>query len=231
MSKRSERRAEAQLARPASLAACLFVLLTAGCAGVEPATQSELPQVGATPEAERSLPSAPPQTGTTQAPAAAAAGKPGSPAATLPPPQPAGQRVAKTDSPAAKISAKSPASNVPIEHPAKKESSAPATAKPPASPPLDLASLENRLKETKAIGLFTKIALKNQVDDLLNQFRAYYQGSVKTTLAQLRQRYDLLLLKVLSLLQDSDQSLATAISASREAIWGILADRQKFATI
>jgi hypothetical protein len=82
-----------------------------------------------------------------------------------------------------------------------------------------------------AIGLFTKIALKNQVDDLLNQFRAYYQGSVKTTLAQLRQRYDLLLLKVLSLLQDSDQALATAIGASREALWGILADRQKFATI
>jgi hypothetical protein len=94
-----------------------------------------------------------------------------------------------------------------------------------------LASLENRLKDTKAIGLFTKIALKNQVDDLLNQFRAYYQGSVKITLAELRQRYDLLLLKVLSLLQDSDQSLAAAISTSREAIWGILADRQKFAAI
>ena len=75
----------------------------------------------------------------------------------------------------------------------------------------------------------TKIALKNQVDDLLNQFRAFYAGKLKTTLAELRRPYDLLVLKVLSLLQDSDPSLAAAIAASREAIWVILSDRMKFA--
>jgi hypothetical protein len=77
----------------------------------------------------------------------------------------------------------------------------------------------------------TKLALKNQVDDLLNQFRAFYQGKLKTTLAELRRPYDLLVLKVLSLLQDRDPSLAAAIAASREAIWGILSDPVKFATI
>ena len=138
-----------------------------------------------------------------------------------------GQSTAKADSPGGKI----PPSSAPTGQPGKKEPAALAAKKQPASPPLDLASLENRLKETKAIGLFSKIALKNQVDDLLDQFREYYQGTVKTTLAELRQRYDLLLLKVLSLLQDTDQSLATAIGASLEAIWGILADRQKFAAI
>ena len=79
--------------------------------------------------------------------------------------------------------------------------------------------------------MLSKIALKNQVDDLLAQFRAFYQGKVKTTLAELRRPYDLLVLKVLSLLQDSDPELASAIVASREAIWGILADPKKFATI
>ena len=79
--------------------------------------------------------------------------------------------------------------------------------------------------------MLTKIALKNQVDDLLDQFRAFYQGNLKTTLADLRRPYDLLVLKVLSLLQDSDPPLASAIAASREAIWGILADPAKFATI
>ena len=69
------------------------------------------------------------------------------------------------------------------------------------------------------------------MDDLLDQFRAYYQGKLKTTLAELRRPYDLLVLKVLSLLQDSDPALASAIAASREAIWGILADPAKFATI
>ena len=127
--------------------------------------------------------------------------------------------------------AKVPASPAPIERLRTKESAAPALEKQQASPPLDLVSLKNLLKETKAIGLLSKIALKNQVDDLLNQFRAYYQGGDKTTLVELRQRYDLLLLKVLTLLQDRDQSLATAIGASRESIWGILADREKFATI
>jgi hypothetical protein len=101
----------------------------------------------------------------------------------------------------------------------------------PKVPPLDLTSLEQRLKETKAIGILTKITLKNQVDDLLNQFRSFYQGKLKTNLANLRRSYDLLVLKVLSLLQDGDPGLATSIAASREAIWGILSDPAKFANI
>jgi hypothetical protein len=50
-------------------------------------------------------------------------------------------------------------------------------------------------------------------------------------MAQLRRSYDLLLMKVLSLLQDADQTLAAAITSSREAIWGLLADPKKFATL
>jgi hypothetical protein len=104
-------------------------------------------------------------------------------------------------------------------------------ARSAASPSLDLASLEQRLRDTHAIGVFTKLSLKNQVDDLLGAFRAYYRGTLKVPLAQLRQRYDLLLLKVLTVLQDGDPSLANTITASREAIWGILADPQKFASL
>ena len=136
------------------------------------------------------------------------------------------QGVAKTESPETKTPAK-----VPAERPGKKPSAAPSPEKKEASPPLDLTALETRLKETKAIGVFTKITLKNQVDDLLDQFRAYYQGRIKITLAELRQPYDMLLLKVLSLLQDGDPELARAIVASREAIWSILADPAKFATL
>jgi hypothetical protein len=96
---------------------------------------------------------------------------------------------------------------------------------------LDLNALKEQLKDTKAIGTFTKLSLKNQVDDLLQQFRDYYQGRAKITMAQLRRSYDILLMKVLSLLQDSDQKLAAAIVSSREAIWGMLADPKKFATL
>jgi hypothetical protein len=94
-----------------------------------------------------------------------------------------------------------------------------------------LAGLEQRLKDTHAIGLFTKLSLKNQVDDLLGAFRAFHGGQTQPPLSDLRQRYDLLLLKVLTLLQDGDPPLASAISASREAIWVLLADRDKFQKI
>ena len=115
--------------------------------------------------------------------------------------------------------------------PPRKGSTAPELAKRKASPPLDLTSLGKRLKETQAIGELAKIALRSQVDDLLSQFRAFHQGTLKTTLAELRRPYDLLVLNVLSLLQDHDPSLAAAVVASREAIWRILADPAKFATI
>ena len=93
---------------------------------------------------------------------------------------------------------------------------------------MDLDALKAQLRETKAIGVFTKISLKNKVDDLMKQFREYYQGRTTLSMKQLRQSYDLLLMKVLSLLQDSDQPLASAIVASREAIWGLLSDQKKF---
>ncbi|HUK02440.1 MAG TPA: hypothetical protein VLW26_09205 [Steroidobacteraceae bacterium] len=171
---------------------------------------------------------------TAQAPTAA---PPASPAATARPPT----------KPAVPASATAPAGNAtprtsPSTSAAPGTSSAsagaaaaaaPASAapKPAATPALDLSSLEQRLRDTKAIGVFTKLSLKNQVDDLLDEFRAYHHGQGPSTLTQLRQKYELLLFKVLSLLQDADPPLAAAISSSREAIWGILTDPQKFAHI
>lgn len=115
------------------------------------------------------------------------------------------------------------------------EGSAPSAAAhapaPTAVPTLDLSGLEQRLRDTSAIGIFAKLTLKNQVDDLLNRFRLYHGGHSDIKLEQLRQSYDLLLLKVLSLLQTKDALLARDISASREAIWNILIDPKKFAAI
>jgi len=50
-------------------------------------------------------------------------------------------------------------------------------------------------------------------------------------LTKLRQSFDLLLLKVLSLLQDGDPALARDISSSREDLWGILIDPEKFKNV
>ncbi len=110
--------------------------------------------------------------------------------------------------------------------------SAPILAVPPAAgAELDLQALQDQLRQTKAIGFMTKLTLKGQVDDLLDRFREYYQGKTKLTMKDLRRSYDLLMMKVLSLLQDADRQLASAIVASREAIWGLLADPVKFETL
>ncbi|MGH8619128.1 MAG: hypothetical protein ACREUW_15665, partial [Burkholderiales bacterium] len=79
--------------------------------------------------------------------------------------------------------------------------------------------------------VFTKLTLKNQVDDLLDQVRAMHQNKGKPSPSQVRQAYDLLLLKVLSLLQDGDPPLANAVATSREPLWGVLSDPVKFASI
>jgi len=115
----------------------------------------------------------------------------------------------------------------PVPNVVSKATQAPA-ASPPAAAPLDFASLGTRLRQTKAIGTLTKLSLKNQVDELLGKFRAYHKRQGTATLPELRRSYDMLLLKVLSLLQDSDPPLARDIVQSRAAIWGILADPRKF---
>ena len=230
----------------APIAGILICLLAAGCAEIN-RDQAAGPARPATASAPESTPASTPQPATpapTPLPAATTADRP---AVSAPPATPAGEAAPRTPTPPAPRSepprapapAASPRPAVPAKPPATgavtpapaapapKPAVTPATPKPAAAP-LDLASLEKRLRDTRAIGAFTKLSLKNQVDDLLNKFRAYYKREAKLTLAELRRPYDMLLLKVLSLLQDSDPPLARDIVASREAIWGILADPRKF---
>jgi hypothetical protein len=94
-----------------------------------------------------------------------------------------------------------------------------------------LTALEKRLRDTSAIGVFTKLSLKNQVDDLLERFRTFHEGRGGVTLAKLRESYDLLVLKVVSLLQDKDAPLARDVFSSKETLWNLLADPVKFKTL
>jgi hypothetical protein len=102
---------------------------------------------------------------------------------------------------------------------------------PRAPPALDLKSLEQRLRDTRALGVFTKLSLKNQVDALLDEFRDFHRGKIPPPLSELQREYNVLLARVLTLLKDDDASLAAAISSSRDAIWGILTDPEEFAKL
>jgi len=207
-------------------AVIVLMVLSTGCMRTKkPEAQPQPPPVAAKPEAAKA-----PQTAKAATPPAKTTSK-AAPATTT-----AKAASAKTTSKAAAATRS--------ESSAKPGTSAktvpPAAAKPkPAAPPkqaaaaptLDLDALEARLKQTKGIGLMTKLSLKNQVDDLLGEFRNHYSGKPLPTMAELRRSYDLLMMKVLSLLQDKDQQLASDILSSRERIWGMLADPKSFAAL
>jgi hypothetical protein len=212
--------------------AVLLLLLTAGCASVTRDPPVSQPEVVATQPATPE-PAGKPVTPATPQPAPAAVPAPSAATPATPAAGKDAPPIARTPAPIARTPA--PVARTPAPSIARATTpAAPPVAAPslPAAPlTLDLNALEAQLKATKAIGIFTKIALKNQVGDLMKQFREYYQGKTKVTMTELRRSYDLLMMKVLSLLQDSDQKLASAIVSSREAIWGLLADPKKFATL
>lgn len=114
--------------------------------------------------------------------------------------------------------------------PAPPETPAAAAPAEEAAAVLDLESLETKLRETRALGVFTKLALKNDIDDFLADVRSFHERRVGE-LAQLRERFETLLMKVMNLLQDKERELAEEIARSREAIWSLLADPREFARL
>ena len=234
----------AAMSRSASMVLTLSCFFSAGCAGARHAQTTEPvpvapPSAPITVVAEAPIPAMP------QAEAAPTVAE----MPVLPSPPPAIQPVRPVEpAPAARVAVpKVPAKVAPVASPkppprpvaavtavtAPPVQAMPKVAAVPAAPqlspaPLDFKSLAARLRETKAIGVFTKLALKNEVDDLVDRFRAYHKRQGTATLAELRRNYDMLLLKVLSLLQDSDPPLARDIVKSRAAIWSILEDPRKF---
>jgi len=202
----------------------MLTVLSTGCMH-ETKPQTQPPPVAATPETAKA-----PQT----AKATPATAKPPSPTSKAPAPTskaPATTTKAKP-APATTVKTAPPSATKPQPATPQKQAAAPAPPKQAAAAStLDLDGLEARLKQTKAIGLMTKLSLKNKVDDLLAQFRQHHAGKPMPTVAELRRSYDLLMMKVLSLLQDHDQQLASDILSSRERIWGMLADPKSFAAL
>ena len=207
----------------AALVGFAILLALTGCARAPVEERPNPVQAKPTPTPAPAKPEEAVAAKTAATPPAAGEAVPVAPAA------PAAEAAAKA--PEASTAPAKPAAKAPPQPAPKKEVVATVPAKPAPPPPLDLDSLERRLKDTEAIGIMTKLTLKNQVSDLLGQFEGLYGGTIKTTLAELRQPYDLLILKVLSLLQDRDPPLAHDILASREAIWGILSDRDRFQNV
>ena len=222
--------------------------LAAGCAGPKPAQ----PDAGGPAAASSSVIAAAPATiidRTPEAPPAVTASEP-APAPKAPvakaepkaePQSPAIKqtevrakaepraKVGTAGSTPAKPEAKATVAAPVVAEPAK--AAAPVVAERKAEPSLNVSDLTTGLRETHAIGAFTKLALKNQLDDLLQKFRTTHQSGQQPRAAGLRQPYDALVGKVLGLLQPGDPALARKIESSREGIWAILSDPERFKSV
>ena len=94
---------------------------------------------------------------------------------------------------------------------------------------MDLQELEKRVRATRAISVFQKVELQQEVNELLARFRRAHSGQT-SEFSTLRLPYERLITSIQSRL-GRDPQLAGEISASREAIWRVLTDRTKFASI
>jgi len=95
---------------------------------------------------------------------------------------------------------------------------------------LSLEELGARIKATPAIGTFSKLALKNDIDDLVDDLRGYHEHH-QGDLDDLHQRYEALVLKLMSLLEDDEPGLALALARSRDDIWSRLRNPVEFAKL
>lgn len=93
---------------------------------------------------------------------------------------------------------------------------------------LDLEQLENGIRKTKAVGMMTKLKLKGEINDLLDEVETYHGGSSPFALEQVREHFDLLYMKVVSLIQDKDPDLHLQLCASWDLMWDSLQDPLQF---
>jgi hypothetical protein len=94
---------------------------------------------------------------------------------------------------------------------------------------LDLDDLASRIADTKAVGLFSKLSLKRDVDKLQKDLGNYHAGGGSNSLDQLKERYDLMVHNLLVMVQDQDSQLADDIVGARDQLWDRLADPNEFA--
>lgn len=85
--------------------------------------------------------------------------------------------------------------------------------------PLDIDQLITRLKETKAIGVLTKLALKGDVNKIVRQTAQHSKNQASQELSELRERFEGLVLKTIALLGEKDPILAQDIYQARHFVW------------
>jgi hypothetical protein len=128
------------------------------------------------------------------------------------------------------LAAASAAASAAVQSPNGQQAQAATTAKPSdaktvkstetkPAPQFDMDTLIERLKQTQAIGVLTKLVLRSDVTDLINEVKLYKKTKGSTRqLERIKAHFNGLLLKVLALLND-DPRLAQDIQSARDNLW------------
>jgi len=94
------------------------------------------------------------------------------------------------------------------------------------SSPVDVNMLKKRLRKTRALGFFTKLALRNDLTTLMRNIKRYRKKSILDDKRNgLRASFDGLLLKIIALL-DRDPDLSRDLYIGREMIWQSLLEEK-----
>ena len=91
---------------------------------------------------------------------------------------------------------------------------------------IDFETLEQQVKDTKAVGVMTKLKLSNDINKLLSDLKEYQAGNSPLTLEQHREQYDLLYMKIVTLVQEKDPKLYHELCNAWDPIWAELQGEQ-----
>lgn len=94
-----------------------------------------------------------------------------------------------------------------------------------------LGEVEQRLRDTSAIGALTKLSLKSELESLLEAFSRLHLGGGEDELPHLMRRFDLLLAKTLDLLRSQDPALFQLLADIRPDVLAALSHPNKYAQI
>ena len=106
-----------------------------------------------------------------------------------------------------------------LSKPVKAEDGDAEVVKPEEQISVDIEALKTRLKDTDAIGVFTKLAIRSDILDLVDEINRYRkQTKLESKINEVRASFDGLLLKMVALLE-GDPTLSRDLYVSRESIW------------
>lgn len=104
-------------------------------------------------------------------------------------------------------------------------------ATPSTQNDFDVGPLVEQIAHSKSIGVFTKLALKQDGKDLFKKMGNYHSGVGDSSLEELHERYNVMVHKLVIVIGKKDEELAGYVADARDKLWDVLSDDIKFSNM